>query len=103
MFDGEDFYPVLRHPVNQKIIGCDDCFARVSYPAGAVHIGVIGQLFGGLLEKIGEAERGRSITVRNIVENIARVLPRLRAPDDMRHQARLAALASISARSSAMT
>ena len=103
VFDGEDFDGVERDAIDHDIVGRDNRFACAGTAAGAVHMGMVDQPFGGLLEQLGKAQCCRRVAVGNIVENIASVLSRLGAPDDVRHQKRFAALASMSARSSAMT
>ena len=55
VFDGEDFDGVECDPVDHDIVGRDNRFACVRHAAGAVHMGMVDQPLGGLLEQIGEA------------------------------------------------
>lgn len=103
MFDGQYLYGFDADAIDEHIVGGDDCLARIGSAPGAVHIGMIGQTFGGIFEQFGQAKGGGGIAVGNIAHDPARILPRLRAPSDVGHQACLAFLASMIARSSAMT
>lgn len=94
---------VSADAIDKHIIGRDDRLPRVGHAPGAVHMGVIGQTFGHMGEQVRMAQRGSRIAVGNIVDDVADVLSRLLAPDNVRHQARLACLASMIARNSAMT
>lgn len=103
VLDVQDFDRFGADPVDENIVGRDDRFARVGNAPAAVHMGMIDQLFGDMGEQVGQAQRSRRITIRNIVDDSAYVLPRSLAPDDVRHQPRWAFLASMIARNSVIT
>lgn len=103
MFDRDDFDGVCADPIDEDVIGRDDRFACVRDAPGTMHIGMIDQSLGRLCEQIGVAEGGGRIAVGEIGDDFAHVFPRFRAPDDLRHQARLAFLPSMMACSSAIT
>lgn len=101
--DGQYFYDFGAYAVNEHIVRGDDRLARIGDAPGTVHIGMIGEALGGIFEQIGKASGSGGIAIRNIVDDAVGIFERLRAPDDVRHQACLAFLASIIARSFAMT
>lgn len=103
MLDVQDFDRFGADPIDEDIVGCDDRFARVGNAPVAVHMGMIDQLFCDLGEQVGQAQRSRRIAIRNIVDDSAHVFPRSLAPDDVWHQPCRAFLASMIARSSAIT
>ena len=55
VFDGEDFDGVERDAVDDEAIGRHQRLARAGKAAGPVHMGMVDQPLGGLLEQIGEA------------------------------------------------
>lgn len=103
MLDVQDFDRFDTDPIDEDIVGRDDRFARVGNTPGAVHMGMIDQLFCDMGEQVGQAQRGRRIAISNIVDDSAYVLPRSLAPDDVWHQPCRAFLASMIARNSAIT
>ena len=103
VLDGQYLYDVCAYAVDEHIVRGDDRLARVGDAPGAVHIGMVGQSLGGIFEKIGEASGSSGIAIGDIFDDPAHIVSRFRAPDDVRHYAWRAFLASMMARNSAIT
>ena len=103
VFDGQYFYDVGSNTVDEHVIGGDEGFPRVGDATSAIHVGMIGQASGGILQQFCKASSSGGIAIGDIVNDPPSILARYRAPDNVRHQACLAFFASMIARSSAMT
>lgn len=102
VIDVQHFHDVTGDAVDEDIVGGDDGFPRVGHAPGTVHEGKVGQPLGIMFEQVGEADGGGGIAVRYIVDDLGGFLAPLGARR-VRHQPRPVFLASMIARSSAIT
>lgn len=103
MLDGQYLYNFSPDAIDEHIVGGDNRFARIGNAPGPVHIRMIGQSFGSIFDQFSEPSGCGGIAIGNIVDDLARLLARLRTPDYVRHYAWLDFLAAMIARSSVMT
>ena len=82
--DGEDL-DRLGDAIHQEVVRMNHRLAGPGQPSGAVDIGMIRQVLGGMHDRGAEPLRSREVTRADVLENIQQIVCRLVRPDERQH------------------
>lgn len=99
----DDLHRLGADTIDEDIVRMHHRLARPGYAAGAIHEGMFRQPFGAGLDQILQCRGGLRVSLRNVADGGPDILARRRPPDESQHFFGERPLASMIARSSAIT
>lgn len=71
----------LAYAIDKDVVGVNDRLARAGYATGAVDQRVIGEAFGGVLDRRADAVGGGGVAIGDVADDLVQVVPSLGTPD----------------------